>query len=94
MKVSLGEGVKVLETAVGAVFAPTGSSLGRISIRTWLQTEILRKEVQGWGWESKFDPHETQVQSVPQIKFKVSNEAILCPIAPSFCPGMIPKYCP
>ena len=49
--------MKVLETAVGAIFAPTRFSLGRISpFDTWLQTEIHTKEIWGWGWGSNFDP--------------------------------------
>ena len=46
--------MKVLEIAVGAVFCPDQVFL---SNETWLQTEILSKEVQVWGWRSKFDPH-------------------------------------
>ena len=40
--------MKILEIAVGVVFAPAGSSLVRISV----QTETLTKEIWGWGPKS------------------------------------------
>ena len=45
---------------MGAVLFPENSfSLVRISIRdNWLQTEILTKEVQGWGWGSEIRSSE------------------------------------
>ena len=54
--VSLTKGVKDLETALGAAFAPTRFSLVRISVRDLVQTEILTKKVQGWEGGSKSDP--------------------------------------
>ena len=49
--VSLSKGVKVLETAVGAVFAPTRFSLVRISIRALVdrQKSLLRNSGVGGG---------------------------------------------
>ena len=40
---------------------------------TWLQTEILIKEVQGWGWGSKFDPHR-----VPQKRGWLRTPMLQC----------------
>ena len=49
--------MKVLETAVGAVFASTRFSPSKnFHSRPGCRRKILSKEFWGWGWGSKFEP--------------------------------------
>ena len=45
----------VLQTAAGAVLAPTRFSSVKISSRDLVPNNNLNKEVRGWGWGSKSD---------------------------------------
>ena len=51
------KGIKVLETAVGAVFCPDQVLLSKTFFsRAGCRRKILTKEFWGWGWESISDP--------------------------------------